>query len=142
MADELVAVADDLAKKLLECQVASVTSLIKAGQILREYQSQLPHGDMTAIYNSGRLPLGQRYGQMLSAIAANRALCDPVVIRNVPHAITALAVLSPVHPSVIEIGVAERTLHRGLTRQGVVAAVRKLRTQALHTSQPSAARLL
>ncbi len=131
MADELVHIADDLARKLLECQAASVAWLIKAGDILREHQAQLPHGDMTAIYRSGRLPVGQRYGQMLAAIARNSALCNTVRLQCLPPAITTLAALATVDPRLIEHGVRNGTIHRHLTRPTALAAARKLRTQAL-----------
>lgn len=131
LAPELAAVADNLAGKLLECQAASVAWLISAGQILGDHQHQLPHGDMTALYNSGRLPVGQRYGQMLSAIARNKALCNLAMLKHLPNSITALAALASVEPHLIEQGVRDGTIHRGLTRRGTVAAARKLRTQAL-----------
>lgn len=86
---------------------------------------------MTALYNSGRLPVGQRYGQMLSAIARNKALCNLAMLKHLPNSITALAALASVEPHLIEQGVRDGTIHRGLTRRGTVAAARKLRTQAL-----------
>lgn len=131
LGEELAAVADNLAGKLLECQASSVAWLIAAGQILGDHQSQLPHGGMTEIYSSGRLPLGQRFGQMLSAIARNRALCNLATLKHLPNSITALAALASVDSYLIEQGVRDGTIHRGLTRRGAVAAARKLRTKAL-----------
>lgn len=142
MADELVEIADDLARQLRECQAFAVGWLIKAGEILRDYQGQLPRGDMTAIYGSGRLPLGQRYGQMLSAIARNKALRNSVLLQSLPSTITALAALAPVDPKLIEQGVRDATLHRRLTRQGAMAIARKLRTQALLTPTTSTPTLI
>ena len=131
LGEELAAVADNLAGKLLECQAASMAWLISAGQILGDHQSQLSHGDMTAIYSSDRLPLGQRFGQMLSAIARNKALCNLATLKYLPNSITAIAALASVEPHLIELGVRDGTIHRRLTRRGAMAAARKLRTQAL-----------
>lgn len=130
MASELIAITDDLASKLIECQAASVAWLIKAGSILRDYQSQLPRGDMSAIYGSGKLPFGQRYGQMLSAISRNMALCNPALLRFLPASITALVVMASIHPHLIERGIREGIIHRNLTQRSAMDAARKLKTGA------------
>ncbi|HEV2208591.1 MAG TPA: hypothetical protein VG167_07430 [Verrucomicrobiae bacterium] len=129
---ELVQVADNLAGQLLECLAFSTGWLISAGKILGDYQRQLAHGDMTAIYNSGRLPWGQRYCQVLASMARNPALSDPKLLQMLPSSIAALEVIAThLDAELIQEGLRSRALHRGLTRQAALAAARKLRRQAL-----------
>src|SRR5690348_2044691 len=94
MNTEHVQVAEKLAQELLECLSLSTAWLIKAGQILGHYQRQLSHGEMTAIYNSGRLPWGQRYCQVLASMARNPALSDPKLLQMLPSSIAALEVIA------------------------------------------------
>lgn len=129
---EIIQVADNLALQLRECLAFSTAWLIKAGQILGQYQRQLAHGDMTRIYNSGRLPWGQRYCQVLALMARNHALSDPKLLQMLPSSIAALEVIAThLDANLIQEGLRSRALHRGLTRQTALAAVRKLRRQVL-----------
>lgn len=132
IAPEIVQVAEKLAQELIECLSFSTAWLIKAGEILRHYQGQLSHGDMTAIYKSGRLPWGQRYCQVLASMARNPALSDPRLLQMLPSSIAALEVIAThLDANLIQEGLRSRALHRSLTRQAALAAARKLRRQAL-----------
>jgi len=132
MNTELVQVAEKLAQELLDCLASSTYRLIQAGQILGEYQRQLPHGDMTAIYNSGRLPWGQRYCQVLASMARNPALSDLKLLQRLPSSIAALEVIARLlDAKLIQEGLRSGALHRGLTRPAALAVARKLRRQAL-----------
>jgi hypothetical protein len=132
MNPELIQVAEKLAQELLECLSLSTAWLIQAGQILTQYQRQLSHGDMTAIYNSGRLPWGQRYCQVLASMARNPALSDPKLLQMLPSSIAALEVIATLlDAELIQEGLRSRALHRGLTRQAALAVARQLRRQAL-----------
>jgi hypothetical protein len=129
---ETAQLADNLAQQLLECQALSTAWLVKAGQILNEHQRQLPHGDMTAIHNSGRLPWGHRYCQVLALLGRNPALSDPKLLAMLPSSISALEVIAAnLDATLIQEGLRSRTLHPRLTRKTALAAARKLRREAL-----------
>jgi hypothetical protein len=138
IANDLIKLTDELARKLAECLAFSTGWMVKAGQILTEQRNQLSHGEMTAMFNSGRLPLGQRYGQMLSAIARNKALCNPVLLQSLPQSLAALHALATLDARLIEQGIKDGIIHRGLTRQGCLAIVRSFLTHDSLTNQTSA----
>jgi hypothetical protein len=132
IASEIAQIAEKLAQELLECLSFSTAWLLKAGQILDHYQGQLAHGDMTAIYSSGRLPWGQRYCQVLASMARNPALSDPKLLQMLPSSMAALEVIAThLNAELIQEGLRSRALHRGLTRQTALAEARNLRRQAL-----------
>jgi hypothetical protein len=132
MHEEIIQLAADLAQQLLECQALSTAWLVKAGQIINHYQRQLPHGDMTAIHKSGRLPWGQRYCQVLAVLGRHPALNDPKLLAMLPSSISALEVLAAnLDANLIQEGLRSRTLHPKLTRKTALAAARKLRREAL-----------
>jgi hypothetical protein len=129
---EIIHLADELGQQLLECQALSTAWLLKAGQILNDHQRQLPHGDMTAIHKSGRLPWGHRYCQVLAVLGRNPALSDPQLLTRLPSSIAALEVIAAnLDAKLIHEGLRSRTLHRKLTRKTALAAARKLRREAL-----------
>jgi hypothetical protein len=106
--------------------------LIKAGQILGHYQRQATHGQMTAIHNSGRLPWGHRYCQVLASLARNPTLSDPKVLQNLPSSVSALEIIaSYLDANLIQEGVRRGLLHRRLTRRTTLDVCRKLRTESL-----------
>lgn len=129
---DIAQVGDNLAQQLLECQALSTAWLVKAGQIINHYQQRLPHGDMTSVYNSGRLPWGHRYCQVFARLGRNPALADPKTLANLPSSIVALEVIAAnLDSNLIEEGLRSRTLHPKLTRKTALAATRKLRREAL-----------
>lgn len=119
--ETLVQVGEELAAKIRECQAYSLGWLIKAGMILQEYRQQLPHGDMSAIFRSGRMPFGQRQCQMLARIAGNQAFRDPALLQKVPQSIAALNVLAGLDAGRIQKGVRDGTIHARLTLAGARA---------------------
>jgi hypothetical protein len=132
MDPELSKVADNLAQQLLECLGHSTSWLVQAGKILGDYQRRTTFGQMTAIHNSRRLPWGQRYCQVLSVLARNPVLHDPKLLQRLPSSIAALEVISThLDQALIEEGLRNGMVHRGLTRKAALAAARKMRTQAL-----------
>lgn len=136
MSEDLVKRTDELARQLRECLAYSIGWLIKSGDILNNHRSNIVHGDLTSMFNSGRLPFGQRYGQMLSAIARNRALMNPVLLQSLPNSIVALDVLASVNPELIEDGIKKGMLHQRLTRKSTLAALRILCAQAQIKNPP------
>jgi hypothetical protein len=68
----------------------------------------------------------------LSLLARNPALTDPKVLESLPSSIAALEIIATdLDAKLIQAGVQNGTLHRGLTRKAAVAAARNLRRQAL-----------
>lgn len=129
---EIVQLADKLAQQLYECQAHSTGWLIRAGQILGHYQRQTTHGQMTAIHNSGRLPWGQRYSQVLASLARNPTLGDPKMLQNLPSTVAALQIIaSYLNGDLIQEGVRRGLLHPRLTRRTALDVCRKLRTESL-----------
>jgi hypothetical protein len=116
----------------VECQALSTAWLIKAGQIINDYQRQLPHGDLAAIHKTRRLPWGDRYCQILAVIGRNTALSDPKLLAMLPSSIAALEVIAAnLDANLIQEGLRSGTLHKRLTRMTALAAARKLRREAL-----------
>ena len=129
---ELANVANNLSKELLDCLGNSTRWLVQAGLVLAYYQCQVPHGQMTAIHNSGRLPWGQRYCQVLTVLARNPALHHAKLLQHLPTSVTALEVLAThLDGTLIREGVQSGAIHRNLTRKAALAVARKMRIQAL-----------
>ena len=129
---EIIQMADNLAQQLWECQTHSTGWLIRAGQILGHYQRRTTHGQMTAIHNSGRLPWGQRYCQVLASLARNPTLSDPKTLQQLPSSVAALEIIaSYLDAGLIQEGLRRGLLHRRLTRESAVEVCRRMRTETL-----------
>lgn len=129
---EIDQLANKLAQQLHECLAHSTGWLIRAGQILGHYQRQTTHGQMTTIHNSGRLPWGQRYCQVLALLARNPTLGDPKMLQNLPSSVAGLQIIaSYLNGDLIQEGVRRGLLHPRLTRRTALDVCRKLRTESL-----------
>jgi hypothetical protein len=132
MDPEIAQIAENLAQEILECQAFATGWLMKAGQILDDYQRRTSHGQMTAIHSSGRLPWGQRYCQVLALMARNPAFNDLKLLQQLPSSVAALEIIAThLDTKLIQDGVRRGLLHRGLTRRCALATCRKMRTEAL-----------
>jgi hypothetical protein len=133
----LVQIAVELAAEVRKCQAFSIAWMIKAGEHLRECRRQLPHGDWTALFTLKRVPVGQRAAQLLARIAGNGALCNVSLLEKLPQSLAALDALAALDSQVIEEGVRNGSIHRGLTTREVRMLVRKKRKeQPAVLSQP------
>ena len=85
-----------------------------------------------------RLPVGLRCAQLLARIAGNQALCNPSLLQRLPPNLAVLEALAALDPCLIEKGVGDGTIHRGLTVQAARALARQYRSdQPAAVSQPA-----
>jgi hypothetical protein len=109
---DLVVIADELAAKVRECQVASLTWLIMAGDRLRDYRDQLHPNDWSQILRSGRLPVGARMAQMLVRIARNKVMQNGKRTHQLPDSITILNLIAGLPVAVLEQALDAGVIHR------------------------------
>src|SRR5262249_49476772 len=79
--------------EIRESWQASVTAIIRTGQLLIEAKRALPHGEWGDMV-SGQLPFGERTALMLMAIARSRTLRNPKHISHLPPSWGTLYVLA------------------------------------------------
>lgn len=109
---DLLAIADELAAKVRECQVASLGWLIQAGERLRDYRDQLHPDDWAQVLRSGRLPVGARMAQMLVRIARHKVMRNGKRTHQLPDSVTILNQIAGLPVAVLEQALDSGVIHR------------------------------
>ena len=112
---DLLAIADTLATKVRECQIASLGWLLQGGARLRDYRDQLHPDDWSQILRSGRLPVSARMAQMLIRIARNNLIRNRKRSHQLPDSVTILNFLAGLPTAVLEQALDSGVIHRNTT---------------------------
>ena len=79
--------------------------ILHAGELLIRAKAELPHGQWTAMFESGRIRISMRQATMLMRVAEHRVLSNRHHLADLPNRLTVLDELAGGSAEVIEAGI-------------------------------------
>ena len=89
--------------------------ILHAGELLIRAKAELPHGQWTAMFESGRIRISIRQATMLMRVAEHRVLSNRHHLADLPNRLTVLDELAGGSAEVIEAGIKDGAIRPELT---------------------------
>ena len=89
--------------------------ILHAGELLIRAKAELPHGQWTAMFESGRIRISMRQATMLMRVAEHRVLSNRHHLADLPNRLTVLDELAGGSAEIIEAGIKDGAIRPELT---------------------------